>query len=110
MKIKDIPFTTVRWFEETTAEHRGETGTSSWRVYEAGDVRVRVVEYSEGFRSDHFCPRGHIAYVLEGELGVTLKNGSEHLLTAGMSFLCGDDEENPHRAFSPTGARVFIVD
>ena len=110
MKITDIPFTAVRWSAEAAVEHRGEAGTSFWRVCEAGDVRVRVVEYSKGFRSDHFCPRGHVAYVLEGEMGLKLKDGSEHLLTAGMSFLCGDDEANPHQAFSPTGARVFIVD
>jgi quercetin dioxygenase-like cupin family protein len=110
MKIVGIPFTDVNWSAAEKAEHRGETGTSFWKTVEAGGIRMRVVEYSEGFRSDHFCPRGHILYVLEGDLGVKLKDGSEHMLAQGMSFHCGDDEANPHQAFSRSGARVFIVD
>jgi hypothetical protein len=110
MHIQNIPFTVTRWERETSAEHRGETGTSYWRTFEEGNIRVRMVEYSRAFTSDHWCPRGHVLLVLEGELGIELKNGQEFKLTAGMSFQASDDEENPHRAYTGSGAMVFIVD
>ena len=110
MKIVNIPFAVVDWSTREREEHRGEAGTSFWQTVQAEDIRMRVVEYSEGFQSDHFCPRGHIVFVLKGELRIRLKDGSEHSLTGGTSFYCGDDEANPHLASSPKGAQVFIVD
>jgi len=110
MKIKDMLFTVTHWDKETPVEHKGETGTSFWRASEAGNIRVRMVEYSAEFASDHWCPRGHVLLVLEGELGIELKDGQKFKLTSGMSFQVSDDEENPHRAYTESGAKVFIVD
>lgn len=110
MKIENIPFTITDWGAVAPVEHPGESGTSRWRTRETGPLRVRVVEYSPGFGSDHDCPRGHVLLVLEGEPGIVLKDGGAPRLTDGMSFQAGDDEANPHLAFSEKGARVFIVD
>ncbi len=73
-------------------------------------MRARIVEYSPGFRSDHWCPRGHVLLVLKGELAVDLKDGRSMSFTEGQGFVAGDDVANPHRASSVGGARVFIVD
>ena len=73
-------------------------------------MRVRIVEYSPGFRSDHWCPRGHILLVLEGSLTIRLKDGREYVLDQMKSFQAGDDDQNPHMALTDSGARVFIVD
>jgi len=110
MKINDVPFTVTDWSRVAPVEHPGLTGTSTWRTVEAGNVRARVVEYSPDFRLDHWCPRGHVMYVIDGELTVELKKGSRHRLTRGMSFQAGDDETDPHLMWTKTGARVFIVD
>jgi quercetin dioxygenase-like cupin family protein len=110
MKIADVPFTVTDFQSIAPVEHEGETGTSFWRVFESGNVRARVVDYSAGYRSDHWCPRGHVFYVLEGEFGVVLKDGRNFRLGPGMSFAAGDDEANPHLGYSEKGARVFIVD
>ncbi|MCX6561220.1 MAG: DHCW motif cupin fold protein [Candidatus Aminicenantes bacterium] len=110
MKIEDLPFTVTDWNRVPAIEHRGRTGSSSWRSFEEGGLRVRVVDYSAGFESDHWCRRGHVLYVIEGELQIALKNGTIHRLKRGASFQAGDDEANPHLASSGSGARVFIVD
>ena len=110
MNLPDIPFRVVDWPGVEPVEHKGESGTSRWRVVETGGIRVRVVEYSPGYRSDHWCPRGHIFHVLEGEFGIRLKDGTDHLLGPGMTFLAGDDEANPHLGHTERGARAFIVD
>jgi quercetin dioxygenase-like cupin family protein len=110
MKLPAVPFTFTDWSQVEAVEHRGETGTSYWWVYEQGGLRVRVVEYSPGFRSDHWCSRGHVLFLLEGELTVELRDGRRIMLTPAMSFQVGDDEHNPHLAFTESGAKVLIVD
>jgi uncharacterized cupin superfamily protein len=110
MKIQDVPFSLTDWEEVIPTEHKGETGTSFWRTFEIGNLRVRMVEYSPGYMADHWCARGHVLLVLEGELKNELKDGSMHTLTPGMSFQVADDEANPHRASTEKGAKVFIVD
>jgi hypothetical protein len=110
LKIQDVPFGITDWNQIALVEYPGEKGTSQWRSFEQGNIRVRMVNYSPGFRSDHWCSRGHILLVLDGELGIRLKDGKEFFMKAGTSFQTEDDESNPHRAFTEQGAKVFIVD
>jgi len=110
MKITDVPFSTTDWNKVEPVEYKGETGTSHWRTFETGNIRVRMVEYSPGFRSDHWCGRGHVLLVLEGELVIKLKDDREFTLNSGNSFQVADDDANPHLAFAEKGAKVFIVD
>jgi len=110
MNLLGVASTTTDWSQLATVEHRGETGTSFWRTFETGNVRVRMVEYSPGFKSDHWCPRGHILLILEGELSIKLKDGREFVLASGTSFQASDDEDNPHLAYTEKGAKTFIVD
>jgi quercetin dioxygenase-like cupin family protein len=110
MKITGVPFSVTDWDKVPAVEYRGETGTSTWRAVETGNLRLRIVDYSPGFKSDHWCARGHVLYVLSGELGLKLRDGRDFLLAAGASFQVEDDEANPHLAWTDRGARVFIVD
>lgn len=110
MKIKDVPFCVTDWSKITPVEYKGEKGKALWSVFEKGNIRVRIVEYSPGYYADHWCPRGHILLVLEGEFVCELKDGSKHIIKEGMSFQAEDDEKNPHLGYTDTGAKVFIVD
>ena len=110
MKIQDVPFAVTHWDNEIPTEYKGETGTSFWRTIEEGNIRVRMIDYSPGYKADHWCPRGHVLFVLEGELYIELKDGQKFKLMPGMSFQVADDEENPHLALTEVGAKVFIVD
>ena len=110
MMIKDVPFTLSDWENTDAIEHKGQSGTSYWRTFEMGNIRVRMVEYSPGYVSDYYCARGHVLMVLTGTLRIRLKDGREYELSPGMSLQAGDDEDNPHLASTEDGARVFIVD
>jgi hypothetical protein len=55
MILTDIPFGTTDWSTVEATEHRGESGVARWRTRHFGSVRVRVVEYSAGYRADHWC-------------------------------------------------------
>jgi len=109
MQMRDIPFGTTDWSAVTSTEHRGETGVATWRTREFGGIRVRMVEYSPGYLADHWCSKGHILLVLEGELETELEDGRRFRMTAGQSYQVADGAE-PHRSRTATGAKLFIVD
>ena len=109
MRIDDVPFGVTDWAAVPTTEHKGETGVAWWRTLEAGNIRVRMVEYSAGYLADHWCARGHVLLVLEGELVTELQDGSSHVLRAGQSYQVADDAM-PHRSRTAGGAKLFIVD
>ena len=109
MLIKHAKFGTTDWSEVPPEKKPSEAGIATWRTIDAGNARVRIVEYSPGYRADHWCERGHILYVLEGELVTELKDGRSFKLKAGMSYQVGDEQE-PHRSHTDVGARLFVVD
>jgi hypothetical protein len=110
MKIPTLPFTVTDWSGVAPTRHPGETGEAIWRTLDIGDLRVRQVEYSPGYLADHWCDRGHVLLVLEGELETELQDGRRFTLTAGMSYQVSDFGDAPHRSSTRTGARLFIVD
>jgi hypothetical protein len=71
MQLSDIPFGTTDWSRIEKTEHPGDTGLAHWRTRQFGNVRVRMVEYSPGYRADHWCRKGHILLCIEGELHTT---------------------------------------
>ena len=109
MKIQDVLFTVTDWNKVTPKEYPGETGKAFWKTLEIGNIRVRIVEYSHGYLADHWCSRGHVLYILEGELITELKDGSMHVLKPGMSYQVSD-AVTPHRSRTETGAKLFVVD
>lgn len=111
MHMSGIPFGTTDWAAISPTVHAGERGEARWRTQVFGDsgVRVRLVEYSAGYVSDHWCHKGHVLFVLDGELHTELQDGRTFVLTPGMSYQVADDAE-PHRSSSRSGARLFIVD
>lgn len=109
MKMKDIAFSTTDWETVARTEHPGERGTAFWRTREFGDIRVRMVEYSPGYLADHWCSKGHILLVLEGELITELADGRSTVLKAGQSYQVADGAE-AHRSKTIAATKLFIVD
>lgn len=110
MRIPDLPFTVTDWSVVGPECHRGETGEAVWRTFQTGDLRVRMVEYSPGYLADHWCDRGHVLLVLEGEIISELRDGRQFRLSAGMSYQVSDFGDAAHRSYTATGAKLFIVD
>lgn len=109
MELTNIPFTVTDWSLIPATEHTGETGTAWWKTLNFGCVRVRVIEYSPGYKADHWCSRGHVLLVLEGELTTELDDGRVFTLRPGMSYEVQHDGE-AHRSSTEIGAKLFVVD
>ena len=109
MHMTGIPFGTTDWSTVERTEHKGVSGVAYWRTRQFGSIRVRMVEYTPGYFADHWCVKGHVLLCVEGELHTELEDGRKFTLTAGMSYQVADNAE-PHRSFTKTGAKLFIVD
>ncbi len=109
MQMSGIPFGITDWSQVERTEHEGESGLATWRTRQFGPIRVRMVEYTPGYRADHWCDKGHILLCLEGVLHTELGDGRRVTLTPGMSYQVADGAE-PHRSCTEAGATLFIVD
>ena len=109
MNMAEIPFSTTDWSAVEPTTHQGETGTAYWRTRHFGSIRVRMVEYTPGYRADHWCVKGHVLLCLEGELHTELEDGRTFVLKPGMSYQVADNAE-AHRSSTTVGARLFVVD
>ena len=113
MRMEAIPFGTTDWSKVEPAVHKGEQGEAIWRTRHFGPednrIRVRMVDYSPGYVSDHWCRKGHVLFCLEGRLETTLEDGRQFVLEPGMSYQVADDSE-AHRSQTTIGARLFVVD
>ena len=109
MNITSFPFQTLKWSSVPKEEHKGETGIAYWQVQMLNEIRVRMVEYSPGYKADHWCKKGHVLFCMEGEMNTELEDGRITKLVAGMCYFVGDNNE-AHRSSTETGCKLFIVD
>jgi quercetin dioxygenase-like cupin family protein len=109
MNLSGFAFTATDWSEVRAERKPGESGEVTSRAQHFGEVRVRRVDYSPGYVADHWCHKGHVLYVLAGELVTTLEDGRVVVTRAGGSYQVADDAE-AHRSSAPTGASLLIVD
>ena len=109
MLMFEIPFGTTDWSSVERTEHTGETGMAYWRTRNFNNIRVRMVEYTPGYLADHWCQKGHVLLVLEGELQTELADGRTVVLKPGQSYQVADGDL-AHRSKTAGGAKLFIVD
>ena len=87
----------------------GETGFAIVKWQSMGNIKVRWVEYANNYIADHWCDKGHIVFVISGQLIIEHKDKSIHIIDSGSTYLVGDNTM-PHKAKSVNGAIVFIID
>jgi hypothetical protein len=109
MNISSFSFQTLDWSSIPKEERKGETGIATWQIQMMNDIRVRMVEYSPGYKADHWCSKGHIILCTEGEMDTELDDGRILTTSKGMCYFVGDHCE-AHRSSTKTGCKLFIVD
>jgi len=109
MNNLNFPFQTIDWANVPKTEHQGETGIAYWQTIQLPGLRIRIVEYSNGYLADHWCTKGHIVHCLEGEFLSELIDGSKSILTKGMTYVVSDDLSS-HRSIAKNGVKLLIID
>jgi hypothetical protein len=108
-KIDPILFHTTDWNSVPAKEDKGKTGTAKSQAIQFGQLRVRLVEYSENYKADQWCNAGRVFYCLDGEMTVELSDGRSFKLTRGMSYEVMEGTSE-HRLCSHVGVRALIMD
>ncbi len=107
--MSNIPFSIIDWSTVPKIEHKGKTGTAVWQTIQYPGLRIRLVEYSEGYSADHWCQKGHIVYCLEGEVDNEQENGEIFRLKQGMTYVVSDGLCS-HRSNSDMNVKLLIID
>ena len=109
MKIPQNIFESINWNIIEQEKIQGETGFAIQKTILLDNIRIRKVEYSSNFQSDHWCNKGHIIHCLEGEIKIYSQDGNEILVSLGQQCIVGD-ESNPHQTCSAIGCKLLIID
>lgn len=107
--MSNIPFSTIDWSAVEKTAHAGETGVAYWQTLQYDGLRIRLVEYSAGYKADHWCQKGHIVHCLEGELVSEMETGESFDLRAGMTYVVSDHLSS-HRSITTKGVKLLIID
>jgi quercetin dioxygenase-like cupin family protein len=104
-----ILFQTTDWDAMPASMHVGESGTAYCRTLQYEGLRIRLVEYSKGYKANHWCNAGHIVYCIEGEMISELSDGRTFTLSKGMTYQVSDTVSE-HRSHTEKGVKLLIVD
>ncbi len=104
-----IAFSILNWSKVEKTAHKGLSGMAYWQTLQFGNIKIRLVEYTENYIADHWCQKGHLVHCLEGEFISELKNGAQFILTKNMSYIVSDDNSS-HRSISNKGCKLLIID
>lgn len=107
--MSNIPFQAIDWASIEKVEYKGETGVALWQTVQFPGLRIRIVEYSNGYLADHWCKKGHIVHCLEGEFISELATGEKIKLKKGETYVVSD-ELSSHRSISENSVTLLIVD
>ena len=109
MTDKNIPFQLINWGQIPKVEYKGDPGVAYWQTLQFAGLRIRMVEISAGYISDHWCQKGHIVHFLEGSFISEMADGSLFELKKGTSYVV-TDEMSSHRSHSKSGVKMMIID
>lgn len=109
MHLKNITPSLINWNAIPCEKSNGAWGFAISKTKLFGDIKIRQVQYSENYLADHWCVKGHILHILDGELIIDYESGASDTIMSGNTYIVGDDGI-PHMAKSKVGALVLVID
>ncbi|MHC4646672.1 MAG: cupin domain-containing protein [Planctomycetota bacterium] len=100
MEQYKVDFESMAW-ESPTAGVR-------FKAYEQDGKKLRLAEFSKGFVEPDWCSKGHIGYILEGQLEVNF-DGKVIVFGPGDGIFIPAGEEHKHKGTALTKAVKVVV-
>ena len=79
-----------------------------YKKFKNGSNVIRLLEFSEGFLEEEYCPKGHACYVLEGCFNIEY-TGKLETYAAGDVIYIPAGKEDKHKAIISKGERVLLL-
>jgi quercetin dioxygenase-like cupin family protein len=67
-----------------------------FKAYEQGGKKLRLVEFSKEFVEPDWCAKGHIGYILEGQIEIDF-GGKAIVFSSGDGLFIPTGEEHKHK-------------
>ena len=97
-------------FEFSKIEWQDVAPGARFKAFQADGKQLRLVEFTGDFVEKDWCEKGHIGFVLSGELEVQFKNQVLRY-PEGSAILIKQGTEHGHKARSVTSVvRLFLVE
>ena len=97
-----IDFSEISW-DESNEGVRAKTALRSGK-------RLRLVEFADKFVELDWCRKGHIGYVLEGEIEIAFPDRTETFVAGdGIMIVSGEEERHRARVIGAV-ARLILVE
>jgi quercetin dioxygenase-like cupin family protein len=78
------------------------------KAYARDGRRLRLAEFTKGFAEPDWCAKGHIGYVLEGEMEMDFQ-GRKVAFRAGDGLFIPPGDEHRHRARVLTDTVIIVL-
>ncbi|MBX3163535.1 MAG: DHCW motif cupin fold protein [Bacteroidetes bacterium] len=109
MEIKTLENLAINWENIPTEKANGITGFVLAKTIELPAFKIRELSFSENYEADHWCEKGHIIYVISGELIIAYNDGTHITIPTGNSLILGDNISS-HKAKTKTETQILIID
>jgi quercetin dioxygenase-like cupin family protein len=78
------------------------------KVFQQGSRVLRLVEFTSEFVEEAWCKKGHMGYVLQGEMDLQFDRETVHF-SAGDGLFIPGGEKSRHKASVPSGRVTLIL-
>ena len=109
MDINTLENLSINWENIPGEQSDGITGNATSKTVSCQAIKIRKLDFSESYEADHWCEKGHIIYVITGELIIEYKDGSSINVAQGNSLILGDNISS-HKAKTKTTTQILIID
>ena len=82
-----------------------------FKAYEQGGRKLRLVEFTKEFVEVDWCTKGHVGYILEGQMEIDFDGEKEALSPGdGIFILAGEEHKHKGRVLTDTVKIILAED
>ena len=78
------------------------------KIHSNGQSRLRLIQFDDTFVEEDWCSKGHVGYVVEGEMTINV-NGAMNTYKKGDGLWLEQGESNQHKVIIEKGKRVELI-
>lgn len=99
----------INWNNIKSEMVNGTHGFVSSKMIEFANFKIRELVFSKQYEADHWCEKGHVIFVLDGELIIEYNDHTLLKIKKGQTLVLGD-QISSHKAKTELETKVWILD